>query len=108
MVKFMVFVVRRADMAPAAFRKHFCEVHGALAQRLPGLVGYRQNFPVQDGQASPASPPCDAIAELWFRNRAALDAVWDTEEGKAAVADNAVFMDFARTSWCVVEEDVAF
>lgn len=107
MVKFMVFIARRADMAPAAFRRHFAEVHRPLVLEFPGLVAYRQNFPVQDGQSSGVAPPCDAVAELWFADRAALDAVWQTPQGHAAVADNALFLDYGRTSWCVVDEETA-
>lgn len=104
MVKFMVFIVRRADLSRDAFVKHFRAVHGPLARALPGLVGYTQNIVGIDEQASPGFATCDAIAELWFADRAALDAVWDTPEGQAAIADNDLFLDTVRSSWTVVEE----
>jgi uncharacterized protein (TIGR02118 family) len=104
MVKFMVFIVRRADLSPEAFAGHFRTVHGPLARALPGLVGYTQNIVKIDDQTSPGFATCDAIAELWFADRAALDAVWDTPEGQAAIADNGLFLDTERSSWAVVEE----
>jgi uncharacterized protein (TIGR02118 family) len=104
MVKFMVFIVRNPAMSPEAFERHFREIHGPLALALPGLVGYCQNMVRRDEQTSPGFGPCDAVAELWFKDRAALDGVWDTPEGEAAVADNPLFMDVGRSHWTVIEE----
>ena len=104
MVKFMVFIVRRPDLSPADFARHFREIHGPLVARLPGLVDYRQNIVQHDDQNSPGFALCDAVAELWFDSRAALDAVWDTAEGLAAIADNPLFLDLERTHYAVVSE----
>jgi uncharacterized protein (TIGR02118 family) len=105
-VKFMVFIVRRPDLSTDAFRRHFRDVHGPLVCALPGLVRYVQNVAVPDEEASPGFAVCDAVAELWFRDRAALDAVWRTAAGRAASADNANFMDLTRSAWTVVEEEL--
>lgn len=34
---------RRADITPEQFRRHWIEIHGSLAAKLPGLGEYRQN-----------------------------------------------------------------
>jgi len=104
MVKFMVFIARNPAMTAEAFERHFRDVHGPIVLAFPGLVGYRQNMVRRDDQTSPGFGPFDAVAELWFESRAALDRVWDTPEGQAAIADNAIFMDQARSLWTVVEE----
>ena len=104
MVKFMVFIVRHPSITPDAFERYFRDIHGPLAEALPGLVDYRQNLVRRDEQTSPGFAVCDAVAELWFEDRATLDQVWDTPEGLAAIADNPLFMDVSRSHWTVVEE----
>jgi len=39
----MGLLTRRAGLAPEAFRRHWRDVHGPLAARLPGLERYLQN-----------------------------------------------------------------
>ena len=48
MLKFVVVLYKRPDFAEEQFAKYMCEVHGPMAERLPGLTGYVQNFPLQD------------------------------------------------------------
>jgi uncharacterized protein (TIGR02118 family) len=102
MLRALVILHRRPDLTREEFTGHFREVHAPLALALPGLRGYRQlhvrSVPF-GGQA-----PCDAVAELWFDNEAALRAAFDSPAGAAALADNALFTDDARTKLVVVDE----
>ena len=102
MLKFMVVVYRRPDLTPEQFRRHFEEVHGPLAKALPGLKEYVQNYASPD--SSRESPGWDAIVELYFDDRAAMEAAWDSPQGAASDADLPAFADMARTTWSVVEE----
>ena len=102
MLKFMVVVYRRADLTPEQFRRHFEQVHGPLAKNLPGLRKYVQNYVGAD--SSRESPGWDAIVELYFDDRAAMEAAWESAEGAASDADLPEFADMARTTWSVVEE----
>ena len=102
MLKFMVVVYRRPDMSPAQFRRHFEEVHGPLAKKLPGLKKYVQNFVT--GDAAREHPGWDAIVELYFEDREAMDRAWDSPQGTASDADLPAFADLTRTKWSVVEE----
>jgi len=102
MLKFIVVARRRADLTPAAFRRYFEDVHGPLAERIPGLLGYVRSFPVPDPRRPP--PLWDAVIEMRFADRAAMEAAWASPEGKAASADNANLMDLETSSWAVVEE----
>lgn len=106
MIKFMVFIVRRPDMTDDEFEDYFREVHAPLVEALPGLVGYTQNVVRVDRQASDGFAVCDAIAELWFDDREALERAWATPEGQAISADNANFIDLELSAWTVVDEDV--
>jgi uncharacterized protein (TIGR02118 family) len=70
---------------PAAFDRHYQETHAPLAQKIPGLKGYVVNKPAS---ANPQEPsPYYLIADLYFENAAALQAGFQSAEGRAATAD---------------------
>ncbi|MFO0998028.1 MAG: EthD family reductase [Alphaproteobacteria bacterium] len=102
MLKFLVVLYRRADLDREAFRAYLRDVHGPLAERLPGLCRYVQNMPAADPRR--AVPAWDAVVELYFGDSAAMEAAWASPEGEAATDDLAQFVDLARTTWSVVDE----
>lgn len=102
MVKFMVLVYRRPDLSPEKFRRHLREVHGPLAQKLPGLRKYVQNYVSDDPKRE--HPGWDAIIELYFEDWDAMEHAWGSAEGNASDADLPLFADLKRTTWSVVEE----
>jgi len=85
MLKVMSMMKRKDGMSYAEFRNWALNEHPPLAEKLPGLRGYRMNVPVAE---SPDSP-YDAISEMWFDDDAARLAAFGTEAGKAAGADAA-------------------
>ena len=105
MLKFMVVLYRRADLSPAQFRHHLEKVHAPLARALPGLKKYKQNHVAADPTRK--HPGWDAIVELYFESRDAMEAAWDSPQGKASDADLPLFTDSNRTTWSVVEEVIA-
>jgi uncharacterized protein (TIGR02118 family) len=102
MLKFMVVLYRRPDLAPAQFRKHLEEIHAPLAKNLPGLRRYRQDHAVADPKRP--HPGWDAIIELYFDNRESMEAAWASPQGAASDADLPLFADMTRTTWSVVDE----
>jgi uncharacterized protein (TIGR02118 family) len=102
-LKFVVVCYRRPDWSREEFRRYFEEVHGPLAQAIPGLRRYVQNFVQPEPRRD---PPWDAVVELWFDGREAMEAAWTSEAGRRASDDNAHCMDLERTRWAVVEEVV--
>jgi uncharacterized protein (TIGR02118 family) len=102
MLKFMVVVYRRPDLTSEEFRRHFEQVHGPLAKKLPGLKKYTQNYVCAD--ATRELPGWDAIVELYFDDWAAMEAAWASPQGAASDADLPKFADMTRTTWSVVEE----
>jgi len=66
---------RRADVTPAQFERHWIDVHGPLAARLPGLGTYRQNHIRERLYEAPNSPvqAIDGIAQLSFPSIAAME-----------------------------------
>ncbi|SRR5579871_194037 len=102
MVKFMVVLFRRPDLTADQFRRHLEDVHAPLADVLPGLKMYRQNYAV--GSLNRKHPGWDAIVELYFESREAMEAAWESPQGAASDADLPLFADLSRTTWSVVEE----
>lgn len=104
MLKFMVVLHRKPEWTPEQFRNYFIEVHQSLAQKIPGLRHYKQNFVLPDEKRN--RPAWDCVVELYFDDREAMEAAWATPEGQAATADLDRFADLSRTAWSVVEERV--
>jgi uncharacterized protein (TIGR02118 family) len=104
MVKFMVVLYRRSDLSVADFRVNLRTIHGSMAERLPGLRRYVQNHIAED--PSRAHPGWDAIVELYWDDRASMEAAWRSPEGQAATRHLDEFVDLSRSTWSIVEEVV--
>jgi uncharacterized protein (TIGR02118 family) len=104
MCKMIVILFRRHDFSRAACLAYLRDVHGPMAERLPDLVAYRQNHVVVD--PTRRDPGWDAVVELWWETREAMEKAWRTPEGRAATDDLAAFVDLQRTSWSIVDEQV--
>jgi uncharacterized protein (TIGR02118 family) len=102
MLKFIVVLYRRPDLTAEQFRRYLSQVHAPLAKNLPGLKGYKQNHVVHDAERK--HPDWDAIVELYFDNREAMEAAWASPQGAASDADLPAFADLKRATWSVVEE----
>jgi uncharacterized protein (TIGR02118 family) len=78
MILRMGLLARRTDVPPAEFRRHWREVHGPLAARLPGLRRYEQNLVTDRSQLAidhaRGGWELDGISQLSFDDLAAMDA----------------------------------
>ena len=70
---------------PAAFDKHYDEVHAPLAKKLPGLQRFTVSRPAHGPDG--AKPAYHLVAVLEFADAAAFQAGMAGAEGQAAVAD---------------------
>ncbi len=103
-MKMIVVLYRRPDFTREQFIAYLRDVHGPMAEALPGLVAYRQNYVVEDPARQ--EPGWDAVVELWWHTRDAMESAWRTAEGRVATDDLAAFADLSRTTWSIVEEYV--
>jgi uncharacterized protein (TIGR02118 family) len=86
----MSVLKKKPGMDQVAFRRHWRNVHGPLAARMPGLKAYRQNHVVDQQQrvASARGPDeIDGIAQLWFDDESAAKAASAAPESKASYDD---------------------
>jgi uncharacterized protein (TIGR02118 family) len=104
MVKFMVVLYRRRDLSAEEFRANLRQIHGPMAERIPGLRRYIQNQVATN--PSRAHPRWDAIVELYWDDRPTMEAAWRSPEGQAATRHLDEFVDLATSTWAVVDEEV--
>jgi len=70
---------------PAAFDKHYTEVHAEIAKKIPGLLRYTISHPGPDAEGNKAA--YYLVAVLDFPDEATFAAGMGGEHGQAAVAD---------------------
>jgi uncharacterized protein (TIGR02118 family) len=105
MIKTIGLLARKPGWTHEQFMQHWVEVHAPLAHAVPGLRRYVQNH-IQDERTrtdiEALALEIDGVAELWFDDRAALEAAARTPEMQALHADGAIFIGRIRSY--VVEE----
>jgi uncharacterized protein (TIGR02118 family) len=104
MIKFLVVLYRRGDLSAEEFAANLRRTHGPMAERIPGLRRYVQNHVAPD--PTRRHPGWDAVVELYWDDRASMEAAWRSPEGEAATRHLEEFVDLSRSTWAVVEEEV--
>jgi len=94
MIKLVTFFKRKAPLSPEAFQAEWRGGHAEQARRIPGLRGYVQSHVLLSGYRK-GEPFCDGLAELWFDDRAALEAARASAAFAQARADADRFRDGA-------------
>ena len=117
MIKLTFAVRRREDVEPDEFHRYWRDEHGPLVRSFQATLGMRRYVQVHR-MATPlndvlrasrdALEPFDGTAELWWDDLDALTAASSTPDGVAAgralLADEARFIDLARSSLWLGEE----
>ena len=104
MLKFVVVLYKKPGLSESQFVQYLRDVHGPMAEKLPGLRKYIQNVVAADPNRK--HPGWNAMVELYWEDWATMEAAWKTPEGIAATEDLHAFADLTRTTWSVVEERV--
>jgi len=95
MMHTIIFVTkRRPELSLEEFVRHYREVHGPLAQNLPGLVEYQQRLIRHEGPRSDEAPDYDAVSTYLFESDEAAAASWVSPEGLLVEEDTGKFMDW--------------
>ena len=96
MIKRISILTRRPEYSPDTFRKHWLEVHGPLAQKVPGIRRYIQNHiteSVHHPDLPASSQQIDGIVEMWFDDRDAMETALTSPEAKAMFNDGTLFIE---------------
>src|SRR5580765_7147099 len=121
MIKVVMALRRRDDVAPEEFHRYWREEHGPLAVRLLeplNLSRYVQTHTLETdlntqlAAARGTVEAFDGVAELWWDSLDDLVAVFASEDGLRANAelaeDEARLIDLERSSLFLTEEHVIF
>lgn len=101
LLKHMSLLQRRTGTSAEEFRRDYLQRHADLVRALPGLKGYTQNVVVDRNvekggrSARYDEVPVDGVDELWFEDRAGLEAALASSAGRAASEGARVFLDAA-------------
>jgi uncharacterized protein (TIGR02118 family) len=95
MIKSLSLLTRKTGLTHEQFEKHWLEVHGPLARKVPGLRRYVQSHIVEE-RTRPDIPSTDVeidgVAELWYDDPESMRRALATPEAKALYADGALFI----------------
>ncbi len=96
MIKRISILTRRPEFSPEEFARHWRDIHGPLAQKVPGIRRYVQNH-ITEAVHHPDLPPSenriDGVVEMLFDDRAAMDAALASPQAQAMFADGALFIE---------------
>ncbi|GKY86584.1 EthD domain-containing protein [Sinisalibacter aestuarii] len=98
------FLEKKSGLSAEEFDKHWKNVHGPLASRLPRLTGYIQNTVVDKSHFETILPSgelnLDGIAELQFRSIEDMNAaIFDSQEAQDVYRD-VDFVDDVKVVVC--------
>lgn len=101
MAKMLAIYQKPAD--PAAFDKHYFDIHVPLAKRLPGLRRYETSTGAVLRPGAADAPYF--IAALYFDNVAAIREAFASEIGQACAADRKAFAPNADDYMMLIFDD---
>jgi uncharacterized protein (TIGR02118 family) len=87
-------IENRKDVDEAGFARHWRDVHGPLAARLPGLIGYVQNHIVARAPTrhNGVVHRIDGVSQLWFADIESMQTGMASPEQDACVRDISGFL----------------
>ena len=89
---------------PAAFDKHYRDVHVGLAQAIPGVLRFTIGH---GGPVDPSQPAPYLVAELDFESAEAMGGAMGSAAGQAAAADVPTFASGGASMSSFDVEDVS-
>lgn len=94
---------RNPGISVADFRRHWIEIHGVIASKIPGVRRYVQSH-VVDEAYSYAEPRWDGVAQLWWDSPTALADALRSPQFAQDMRDAEEFMDGDSLSFFLAQE----
>ncbi len=99
-----VWRMRRKDgVSLGEFRRHWIEIHGVVAAKIPGVRRYVQSH-VVDEAYSYAEPRWDGVAQLWWDSADALAEALKSPQFAEDMRDGEEFIDGRSLSFFLAQE----
>lgn len=100
MIKSLSLLTRKPGMSVEAFRKVWLEEHAPMVRTVPEVRRYVLSFPLEQ-PTRPDVPTqtveCDAIAELWYEDMAALKKASASPAMKKVTDNGARYLGSIKT-----------
>ncbi len=104
MIKLTFCLTRRSEFTREAFQDYWRTHHA------PKVAAAKAAAKARGMEIGDDLHDFDGVAELWWENQAAFEAAMTNEEGqrhgKILAEDEATFIDFSRSRFFMVEENV--
>jgi uncharacterized protein (TIGR02118 family) len=105
-VKSVAFIARKPGLSVEDFQRHWLEVHGPIAEGLPGLRRYVQSHTRRSAYEAGRIPAYDGAALMWFDSTDVMHSAEATPQYARVLADAATFLDVDRVRSILTREHV--
>jgi len=105
-VKSVAFIARKPGLSVEDFQRHWLEVHGPIAEGLPGLRRYVQSHTRRSAYEAGRVPAYDGAVLMWFDSTDVMRGAEATPQYARVLADAATFLDVDRVRCILTREHV--
>ena len=106
MVKTFNFFKRRPELSVERFREYWLNQHAAVIRAIPEVRKYVASIALPSSYRDNHEPLCDGISEAWFDDEETIRRIADSSPLRAAITDDAVFIDTSKAGSIVTDEIV--
>ena len=105
MIKAIYFIKRKPGMDLQEFRRYWLNQHSEVVLKVPEVRKYVQSHTMDSGYRR-HEPIYDGVAELWYDSTDVMRRIAGTPGSRAALADDANFIDMEKFRFVITEERV--
>ena len=104
MIKAFNFFKRRPELSVERFREYWLNHHAAVIRAIPEVRKYVASIALPSSYRNDRDPLYDGISEVWFDDEDKLRSIAGTPPLRAAMTDDAVFVDTSKSGAIVTDE----
>lgn len=106
MVKTFNFFKRRPELSVERFREYWLNQHSAVIRAIPEVRKYTASLAMPSSYRDNHEPLYDGISEAWFDDEETIRRIADSPPLRAAITDDAVFIDTSKAGSIITNEIV--
>jgi uncharacterized protein (TIGR02118 family) len=106
MVKTFNFFKRKPELSVERFRDYWLNQHAAVILAIPEVRKYLASIALPSSYRNNHEPLYDGISEAWFDDEETIRRIADSPPLRAAIADDAVFIDTSKAGSIITDETV--
>ena len=106
MVKTFNFFKRRPELSVERFGEYWLNQHAAVIRAIPEVRKYVASIALSSSYRNNHEPLYDGISEAWFDDEETIVRIADSAKLRAAITDDAVFVDTSKAGSIITHEVV--